>query len=152
MACNFIKKILSRCTIWSSELFFTWKYNSCSITCSFIFVTFSSQVGILIFISSFSSNQFDKIENVPFFQNLIKLIWSSKNVSNFAAYIIKFIWCISGPKKKGLINKSVGFKFIKAIIHGFRISVPVLILSIFWQLLLRNGKILSICLFWNEWT
>ena len=28
-------------------------------------------------------------------------------------------------------------------IHGFIISVPVLISSVFWQLLLRNGKISS---------
>ena len=34
--------------------------------------------------------------------------------------------------------------------NGFTISVPVLILPIFWQLLLRNGKISSKCLFWNE--
>ena len=37
-------------------------------------------------------------------------------------------------------------------IHGFTISVPVLILPVFWQLLLRNGKISSKCLFWNERT
>ena len=32
-------------------------------------------------------------------------------------------------------------------IHGFIISVPVLISSVFWQLLLRNGKISSKYLF-----
>ena len=37
-------------------------------------------------------------------------------------------------------------------IHGFTISVPVLILTIFWQLLLRNGKMSSKCLFWKERT
>ena len=37
-------------------------------------------------------------------------------------------------------------------IQGFTISVPVLILPLFRQLLLRNGKILSTCLFWNERT
>ena len=28
----------------------------------------------------------------PIFQNLIKLTWSNKNASNFAVYIMKFIW------------------------------------------------------------
>ena len=34
----------------------------------------------------------------------------------------------------------------KRTIHGFAISVPVLILSIFWQMLLRNGKLrVNVC-------
>ena len=33
------------------------------------------------------------------------------------------------------------------VIHGFTISVPVLILPVFRQLLLRNEKISSKCLF-----
>ena len=37
-------------------------------------------------------------------------------------------------------------------IHGFTISVPILILLVFRQLLLRNGKISSKFLFWNERT
>ena len=41
---------------------------------------------------------------------------------------------------------------IQITIHGFTISVLVLKLPIFWQLLIRNGKILSQCLFWNEQT
>ena len=36
---------------------------------------------------------------------------------------------------------------IKQLIHGFTISVPVLILPIFRQFLLRNGKISSKSLF-----
>ena len=37
-------------------------------------------------------------------------------------------------------------------IQGFTISVPVLTLPVFRQLLLRNGKISSKSLFWNERT
>ena len=33
-----------------------------------------------------------EIEHALYFQNLIKLIWSNKIVSNFAEYIIIFIW------------------------------------------------------------
>ena len=40
----------------------------------------------------------------------------------------------------------------KLWIHGFTVSVPVFILPIFQQLLLRNRKISSKCLFWNEQT
>ena len=41
---------------------------------------------------------------------------------------------------------------IQITIHGFTISVLVLKLPTFWQLLIRNGKISSQCLFWNEQT
>ena len=37
-------------------------------------------------------------------------------------------------------------------IHGFTISVPVHILPVSRQLLLRNRKISSKSFFWNEWT
>ena len=39
----------------------------------------------------------------PIFHNSIKLIWSNKNVSHFAVYIIKFIWF----NKFDLINLTV---------------------------------------------
>ena len=42
--------------------------------------------------------------------------------------------------------------FPQAAIHGFKISVPVLILFVFQQLLLRNEKFSSYSLFWNEQT
>ena len=50
---------------------------------------FSYNVSILILISSFSSDYFDEIEHVLFFENFIKLIWSNKNISSFALYIVK---------------------------------------------------------------
>ena len=36
-------------------------------------------------------------------------------------------------------------KNVTYVIHGFTISVPLLILPIFWQLLLGNGKMLNLC-------
>ena len=47
------------------------------------------------------------------------------------------------------INSS-DYRCIISLIHWFTISVPVLTLPVFRQLLLRNGNISS--LFWNEWT
>ena len=44
------------------------------------------------------------------------------------------------------------FNLGHAWLHGFTISVPVLILAVFWQLLLRNKKISSKSLFWKERT
>ena len=88
-ALNFIlhfQVVNSGCTI-SSRQFEVEK--SCSFICNFIFVIFSSHVEILILSGSYD---YDEIEHVLFFQNLIKLIWSNKNVSNFAVYIIKLIW------------------------------------------------------------
>ena len=41
---------------------------------------------------------------------------------------------------------------LSALIHGFTIPVPILIFPIYWQLLLRNGKISSKYLFWKERT
>ena len=77
-----------------------WSHKFCLFICSSIFVFFCSHVVILTLIGSFSTNLFDETEHVLFFQNLIKLIWSNKNVSHFAVYIInliKLIWqCISG--------------------------------------------------------
>ena len=37
-------------------------------------------------------------------------------------------------------------------IHGFKISVPLLVLVVFWQLLRRNGQISSKSLFWKQRT
>ena len=77
-----------------------WSHKFCLFICSSIFVFFCSHVVILTLIGSFSTNLFDETEHVLFFQNLIKLIWSNKNVSHFAVYtinLIKLIWqCISG--------------------------------------------------------
>ena len=56
------------------------------------------------------------------------------------------------------IEKSFNFWKIKLpwlgfpAIHGFTISIPVLVLLIFWRLLLRDGKTSSKCLFWNDQT
>ena len=47
------------------------------------------------------------------------------------------------------INSS-DYRCIISLIHWFTISVPVLTLPVFRQLLLRNGNISR--LFWNEWT
>ena len=52
----YFQVVNSGCTIWIRELLFTWIDISCSFICSFIFVIFSSHVGILILIGSFSSN------------------------------------------------------------------------------------------------
>ena len=49
-------------------------------------------------------------------------------------------------------KQSTRLGYLTLLIHGYTISVPVLILAVFRQLLLRNGKISSKSLFWNERT
>ena len=44
------------------------------------------------------------------------------------------------------------FNNLENTIHGFAVLVPVLILPISRRLLLRNGKVLSKCLFWSKRT
>ena len=51
-------------------------------------------------------------------------------------------------QKKSLKETNVS----RHVIHGFTISVPVLVFFVFRQLLLSNGKISSKYLFWNERT
>ena len=52
----YFQVVNSGCTIWIRELLFIWIDTSCSFIFSFIFVIFSSRVGILILTGSFSSN------------------------------------------------------------------------------------------------
>ena len=60
-------------------------------------------------------------------------------------FAIFFSFCIS-------FNGTLGSTVSSIWIHGFTTSVPVLILPAFWQLLLRNKKSSSKCLFWNKQT
>ena len=60
---------------------------------------------------------------------------------------------ITNPKNKFLKAKQQrSIAVFDTTIHGFTISVQVLLLPIFRQFLLRNGKISSKSLFWNERT
>ena len=76
---------------------------SCLLICSFNFVIISSHVRILVLIGSFSSNQFDEIANVLFFQSLINLIWSNKllNIKRW----VSFCYCYG--KKNDRILKNI---------------------------------------------
>ena len=62
---------------------------SCSFISSFVFLNFCGDFNFdwLFFVKLIWLNRTRSI-----FQNLIKLIWSKKNVSHFVVYIIKFIW------------------------------------------------------------
>ena len=74
-----------------------------------------------------SINRFDAMKNDLYFR---RQIW-------WSIFIRFIIW---------------GWFMLYVLLHRFTISVPVLIWPIFWQLLLRNGKIWSKSLFWNEQT
>ena len=60
---------------------------------------------------------------------------------------------ITNPKNKFLKAKyQRSIAAFDTTICGLRISVPVLILPVFWQFLLRNGNISNKSLFWKERT
>ena len=67
-----------------------------------------------------------------------------------------FLWNFPAFRKIFFNKTTPGNRFCiilePFVIHGFTILVPVLIWLVFWQLLQRNGKILSKSLFWNEQT
>ena len=94
----YFQVVNSGCTIWIRELF-TWIEDiSCLFICSFVFVIFSSHVGILVLIGSFSSSQFDKMNTSYIFSkfdqtNLIKqiLLCTLSNLFD-SINLIKLIW------------------------------------------------------------
>ena len=68
--------------------------------------------------------------------------YSVSDIQDYFEYILKkHSESFDNPSIRIYVNK------IENRIHGFTISVPVLILPVFRQLLLRNGKISSKCLF-----